>query len=107
MEDLTPTDLTVLRAIVDYWVMMDPNNPIAELTSVNIDCFPQFSPAGQEPREETEPVRLPPDMPRRTNENMEGEFVDPQLLETLSIQPSPDAKADPLWDWDDDSIPKA
>lgn len=100
MEELTPTDLTVLRAIVDYWVMMDPNNPVAELTSVNIDCFPQLSPVSQEAGEETETVTRQPDMAHCAIENMEGEFVDPQLLENLSIRPSPGAKGDPLWDWE-------
>ncbi|KAL5363138.1 fungal-specific transcription factor domain-containing protein [Aspergillus floccosus] len=107
LEDLTPTDLTVLRAIVDYWVMMDPNNPIAELTSVNIDCFPQFSQAAHEAGEETETVKLQQDMTHCANGNTEREFVDPQLLENLSIRPSPGAKGDPLWDWDDDTIHSA
>ncbi|KAL4928989.1 fungal specific transcription factor domain-containing protein [Aspergillus undulatus] len=41
IHDLTPTDITVLRSVLDYWIMMDPENPISQLSSVNIDCFPR------------------------------------------------------------------
>ncbi|KAL4864725.1 hypothetical protein BDV12DRAFT_188688 [Aspergillus spectabilis] len=39
IQDLTETDITVLRSVLDYWSMMDPRNPVSELGSLNIDCF--------------------------------------------------------------------
>ncbi|KAL5336605.1 fungal-specific transcription factor domain-containing protein [Aspergillus crustosus] len=39
IQDLTETDITVLRSVLDYWNMMDPKNPVSELDSINIDCF--------------------------------------------------------------------
>ncbi|KAL3475690.1 fungal-specific transcription factor domain-containing protein [Aspergillus californicus] len=38
-QDLTPMDRTVLRSVLDYWTMMDPRNPVSQLSAMNFDCF--------------------------------------------------------------------
>ncbi|PTU24164.1 hypothetical protein P175DRAFT_0527619 [Aspergillus ochraceoroseus IBT 24754] len=41
IQELSPTDMTVLRSVLDYWIMMDPRNPVSEMSSINVDCFPE------------------------------------------------------------------
>ncbi|KAF9890521.1 hypothetical protein FE257_005926 [Aspergillus nanangensis] len=107
IEELTSTDVTVLRSVVDYWTMMDPRNPVADLNSINIDCFPSppvtdntfFETASPDPTATVSPHMKSPD-------GMAGPqdlFMDPKLLfqeNTIASPASNDEEDFSNWHWE-------
>ncbi|KAL4886821.1 fungal-specific transcription factor domain-containing protein [Aspergillus karnatakaensis] len=79
-QELTETDITVLRSVLDYWSMMDPRNPVSELSSINIDCF------AKTPEEKEEPVLSSgSDTPGSLKSREENYTVDPGVLSDLPL----------------------
>jgi hypothetical protein len=97
-----------LTAVVDYWTMMDPRNPVFDLAPFNADNFPDFS--------DTEFGYLTPPTSSALGGissngggsdysiNKEGHSIDPDILLHYPVSMmSPIASEDggsPRWDWD-------
>ncbi|KAL4938230.1 hypothetical protein BDV06DRAFT_232032 [Aspergillus oleicola] len=107
IRDLTETDITVLRSVLDYWTMMDPANPVSQLNSVNMDCF------AQGPKDHD---NVPSMSHSETEQSMNSSMfedqkftVDPgKLIDVPSSLASP-ARLDGMpefstWDWDNELI---
>ncbi|KAJ6000687.1 hypothetical protein N7481_001096 [Penicillium waksmanii] len=103
LHELTQTETTILTAVVDYWTMMDPRNPVFDLAPFNADNFPDFS--------DTEFGYLTPPTSSALGGdlfdwciNKEGHSIDPDILlqypvSMMSPIPSEDSGS-PRWDWD-------
>ncbi|KAL4922401.1 fungal-specific transcription factor domain-containing protein [Aspergillus aurantiobrunneus] len=100
--ELTETDITVLRSVLDYWTMMDPSNPISELGSLNIDCF-----AEAENQDELPSLGLH-DTTGNSNTSKENCTVDPGVLVDLPLSISSPVDEDEdeedfaRWDWENE-----
>lgn len=108
LHELTQTETTILTAVVDYWTMMDPRNPVFDLAPFNADNFPDFS--------DTEFGYLTPPTSSALggisstgggsdyNMSKEGHSIDPDILLHYPVSMmSPIASEDggsPRWDWD-------
>ncbi|KAL2822117.1 fungal-specific transcription factor domain-containing protein [Aspergillus granulosus] len=104
-QNLTQTDITVLRSVLDYWAMMDPRNPISDLNSINIDCFADT------------PGKGDPDLPSLTPDDAtpgssdsskhDNLTVDPNILVDFPLSISSPANSEGgqefhKWDWDNE-----
>ncbi|CAI7645469.1 unnamed protein product [Penicillium manginii] len=110
LHELTQTENTILTAVVDYWTMMDPRNPVFDLAPFNADNFPDFS--------DTEFGYITPPTSSTLGGisssggggdsdysiNKEGHSIDPDILLHYPVSMmSPMASEDggsPQWDWD-------
>ncbi|KAL4795150.1 fungal-specific transcription factor domain-containing protein [Aspergillus venezuelensis] len=107
INELTGTDVTVLRSVLDYWTMMDPANPVSQLNSVNMDCFAR-SPNG---RDEVASMG-PSDTETTIASNSAGDrslTVDPEKLINLSFSVASPLRSDGMvefstWNWDSELI---
>lgn len=101
---LTETDITVLRAVLDYWTMMDPRNPVSELSLLNIDCFARES----ENKRENAPSLTPDDTTEGSETSKEHnctDTVDPtRVLREFPLSISSPVNEGEMefsrWDWD-------
>lgn len=110
LHELTETEMTILTAVVDYWTMMDPRNPVFDLAPFNADNFPDFS--------DTEFGYLTPPTSSSLgnialngdhsdyNAHKESQSIDPDILVHYPVSiMSPIASEDggsPRWDWDNE-----
>ncbi|KAL2784296.1 fungal-specific transcription factor domain-containing protein [Aspergillus keveii] len=110
--NLTQTDITVLRAVLDYWTMMDPRNPISDLNSINIDCFANTPGKGDRDRERETQSLTPDDTTAGSSASSrnekENQTVDPKLVDfPLSISSPVNSEGEGgtefhKWDWDNE-----
>lgn len=102
---LTETDITVLRAVLDYWTMMDPRNPVSELSFLNIDCFARES----ENKRENAPSLTPDDTTEGSETSKEHNCTTDTVDPTRVLREFPLSISSPVnegemefsrWDWD-------
>lgn len=110
IEELTHTETTILRSVLDYWTMMDPQNPVFDLMPSDLDSFSDLFEKGHgylTPPSPTlaDEVTLGVTMPDLIVHNASHSVdVDPDILVRVPLSAmSPIASDDgksPGWDWE-------
>jgi hypothetical protein len=109
VEELTETEMTILRSVVDYWTMMDPQNPVFGPMSSGTESCSDIFENGHGYLTPPSPVladgiTLGISMPDLIVHKGHSANVDPDILvqvpfSTMSPIASDDGK-EPGWDWE-------
>ncbi|KAJ5665786.1 uncharacterized protein N7477_008234 [Penicillium maclennaniae] len=109
VEELTETEMTILKSVVDYWTMMDPQNPVFDLIPSDSDSFSEIFEKGHGYLTPPSPaladgVTLGVSMPDFIIHKGYSANVDPDILVRVPLSAmSPIASDDgkePGWDWE-------
>ncbi|KAJ5324308.1 hypothetical protein N7476_002908 [Penicillium atrosanguineum] len=109
VEELTETEMTILKSVVDYWTMMDPQNPVFDLIPSDPDNFSDIFEKGHGYLTPPSPalvdeITLGVSMPGFIVHKGHSANVDPDILVRVPLSAmSPIASDDgrePGWDWE-------
>ncbi|KAJ6002671.1 hypothetical protein N7451_005218, partial [Penicillium sp. IBT 35674x] len=95
--ELSQTETTILKYVVDYWAMMDSRNPVFQEALTTQPADPQVT----SPDCLTPPTSIP--MDDSPYEHDTANDVDPDILVAYPlpvISPIPSEHGSPKWDWD-------
>ncbi|EPS28710.1 hypothetical protein PDE_03656 [Penicillium oxalicum 114-2] len=103
-EEFTPTESAILRSVLDYWAMMDPQNPAFDLAPKTTDSSDRHSSLTPSTPDSAGVITLGVTMPQMPEHKTPCESVDPDILIQWPVSPmSPldsDIETSPRWDWD-------
>ncbi|KAJ5655419.1 hypothetical protein N7507_007369 [Penicillium longicatenatum] len=95
--EFTPTELTILKYVIDYWAMMDSRNPVFQEALTTEPAEPQVT----SPDCLTPPTSIPIDT--SPDEEHTANDLDPDILVAYPLpvmSPIPSNDDSPKWDWD-------